>query len=407
VDKFNLAHRAFVYGITLGSLAFLIAGCGMFAVDKSSDTTTVSVPVLSRKLSLGGNRNTFVIDSLGSVKVWGSNYDQDDTVYGILGVGDSSTPGFLPISTLDDSGTQYLSVSAGEYANCGLTSSRRIKCWGRSTGDGTTTDRPSPVLVNDDGALYSDVAAGSYHSCGVTSAGVLRCWGDGWDGKLGTGNTNGSDSPTTADSGTLYTRVSAGRNHTCAITVAGVMKCWGTNDHGQIGHGNSGAAASDPVVVDAGVAYKFVAAGQNTSCGITLSGVLKCWGQNADGQIGDGSSTDRDSPVTSNSGTLFSQVSLATSSGGHTCGLTEAGGVLCWGSNSAGQVGDTSSSADHLTGYAVDSGVSYVSVAAGYEHSCGVTAAGVLKCWGGNTEGELGLGDSTTHTGINTVGSGY
>ena len=158
--------------------------------------------------------------------------------------------------------------------------------------------------------------------------------------------------------------VSAGREHTCAVTTAGGVKCWGFNDEGRRDH----------------------------TCAVTTAGGLKCWGRNISGRLGDGTTTDRFTPVDVTG--LTSGVAAVSAGGGHTCALTTAGGVKCWGRNGNGQLGDGTtahrSTPVDVTG--LTSGVAAVSAGGG--HSCALTTAGGVKCWGRNFEGELG--DGTT-----------
>ena len=309
--------------------------------------------------------------------------------------------------TAVDSGTQYLSVVSGEMFSCAMTNAQRIKCWGLPSGDGTPNVRTSPTLINDT-SQYVDIAAGSYHACGVTSAGVVKCWGDGWDGKLGNGDTSGTgqDSPVVADSGTTYKKISAGRNHTCGLTVAGKIRCWGTNSSGQVGIGSVVSPQGTPQDVDAATEYIDVATGEDTSCGITKTNVLKCWGGNSDGQLGDGSTTTRTSPVVIDSGVSYASVSIGGTYFYHSCGITTGGVLKCWGNNSQGQLGrgNTTNSTSPVV---IDSGVTYREVSAFGAHSCGITSTGVLKCWGKNAQGQLGLGNTTAQTSPATVGSGF
>lgn len=346
------------------------------------------------------------ITSSGTGQCWGNNDVPSDGTSGMLGIGLGTSITRTTPQTLDDPGQSYLSIAAGEWVVCGLTSLQTIKCWGTWVGDGTSVQGNSPIAITDT-STFVDLAAGSYHACGVKSDGVMKCWGDGWDGKLGNGDAGGATqySPVTADSGTLYARVAAGRNHTCGITTAGVLRCWGTNSAGQVGDGTTAGPRLSALEIDPGVTYSVIAAGENNSCGITTAGVLKCWGANGSGQVGDGTTVTKSSPTVVDGGVSYAKVSVATS-GYHACAVTSAGVLKCWGNNGSGRLGngDVLPSSSPVV---INSGVAYREVAAGGSHSCGITVGGELKCWGANGDGRLGIGNTTGQTLPALVGSGY
>lgn len=376
----------------------------------SSTTTSTTVPLNAKTVGAGASKG-FAINSSGTAKSWGANYEGSNGTYGQLGQGLSTNTNVTTPQSLNDAGTTYLSIVSGEVGACGITSARTVKCWGDNVGDGNGTVVYSPTLINDGTTAYSDIAAGSYHNCGITSAGVLKCWGDGWDGKLGNGDATGTgqSSPVIADSGTTYKRVAAGRNHTCGITTAGAVKCWGTNSSGQLGDTTTTSPRLTPVTVDSGVTYSEIAAGENTTCGITTAGVLKCWGSNGSGQVGDNSNTARSTPTVIDSGVTYSKVSVGGSDGYHTCGITTAGVLKCWGANGSGQLG-IGNTTPSLVPVTVDSGVTYTQVASGASMTCALATGGSLKCWGANGSGQLGIGTTTNVVGNRSpvlVGTGY
>lgn len=376
----------------------------------TTSTTTTTLAVNRKSVGMGEGKS-FAIDASGNAKSWGANIDAVNGSNGQLGQNISANVSISTPTALSGTST-YVAIVGGELLGCGLTSDYHVKCWGDLTGDGTGATKYAPALIDDGGtSTYVDIATGSYHGCAVSTAGVLKCWGDGWDGKLGNGDATGAtqNSPVTADPGTTYKRVAAGRNHTCGITTSGALKCWGTNGAGQIGDTTTTSPRTTPVTIDVGTTYKEIAAGEDTTCGITTAGVLKCWGSNGDGQIGDNSQTDRPTPTVVDSGTTYTKVSVGGTYNIHTCAITTAGVLKCWGDNSAGQLG-IGSTTRALTPTTVESGTTYREVAAFWTSSCGITTAGVLKCWGANGSGQLGLGNTNNvvaNRSPQTVGSGY
>ncbi len=182
--------------------------------------------------------------------------------------------------------------------------------------------------------------------------------------------------------------IAAGGFHTCALTTGGAVKCWGNNDFGQLGD-NSTTQRNHPVDVSgltSGVAA--VVAGGNHTCALTTAGGVKCWGNNDFGQLGDNSTTQRNHPVDVSG--LTSGVAAVVAGGNHTCALTTAGGVKCWGNNGNGQLGDNSTTHRNFPVNVVGLTSGVVAVALGVAHTCALTTGGGVKCWGYNGQGQLG-----------------
>jgi hypothetical protein len=123
------------------------------------------------------------------------------------------------------------------------------------------------------------------------------------------------------------------------------------------------------------------------SCGILNNNTLKCWGYNGWGQLGDGTTVNRSSPVTIDSGTGYQRVSAGYH---HVCGITSSSALKCWGRNNSGQLGD-GTTIMRTTPISIDGSTSYQRVSSGYYYTCGITTSGVLKCWGDNASGQLGM----------------
>ena len=184
-------------------------------------------------------------------------------------------------------------------------------------------------------------------------------------------------------------KVASGAVHTCGINPTGGLRCWGWNLYGRLGDGTTTDRLT-PTTINSGTTYTAIAAGGHHTCGITTSGGLKCWGRNEYGQLGDGTTTNRHTPTTIDAGTTYQAIAAGV---WHTCGITTSGVLKCWGWNLYGQLGDGTTT-NRLTPTTIDAGTTYTAIATNSLHTCGVTTTGVLKCWGWNEYGQLG--DGTT-----------
>ncbi|MEM7111123.1 MAG: cadherin domain-containing protein [Chloroflexota bacterium] len=291
-------------------------------------------------------------------------------------------------------------VAAGVYHSCGLTSSGGVVCWGYNyngqLGDGSTTERHTPVAVSGLSSGVSALAAGYYHTCAVTSSGGVVCWGYNYNGQLGDGSTTDHHTPVAVSGlSSGVSALAAGGYHTCAVTSSGGVVCWGNNYHGQLGDGTTTERHTPVAVSGLSSGVSAVAAGQYHTCAVTSSGGVQCWGRNIYGQLGDGTTTYRHTPVAVSG--LSSGVSAVAASLYHTCAVTSSG-VECWGLNHRGQLGDgsTTPSTTPVAVSGLSSGVSALAV--GESHTCGRINSGGVQCWGYNYNGQLGDGSTTNRT---------
>jgi hypothetical protein len=204
--------------------------------------------------------------------------------------------------------------------------------------------------------------------------------------------------------------------HSCALTSAGGVKCWGANYGGALGDGTTSRHYAPVDVVGLSAGVEAVAAGYDASCALTSAGGVKCWGSNSLGQLGDGTTVDRLTPVDVVG--LSSGVTAIAAGGVHGCALTSAGGVKCWGTNYgttpvgiAGLSGVTAITAggpicaltraggvrclggDPLTPVDVPGlSTGVTAIAADVGHACALTSGGGVKCWGLNDHGQVGDG---------------
>lgn len=277
---------------------------------------------------------------------------------------------------------------------------------GGKLGHGASVHSNAVVQVSGitSGATFVDV--GSEVACAIVS-GAVQCWGD---SHLGNGTSNKSSSPvavTTLTAGVTHLDSSCSEDHTCAV-MAGAAYCWGKNDDGQLGDGTILERLAPVAVSGLGANVTKVAAGSAHSCAIIFDGVnysVRCWGNNVNGALGDGTGVSSLTPVTAiaASATPITDISAG---GDHTCAVVN-GGVKCWGEGNYGRLGDGSTSdnlsPNDVTGLTSGSGVT--SVVLGSSKSCALLSTGAVKCWGRNMNGELGDGTFTNRsTPVDVIG---
>ena len=363
-------------------------GDGSTSATNSGMPTTVSGIASGATMLAGGGLHTCALIG-AAVKCWGYNLD------GELGNG-SIADSHVPVSVNNVSGAT--SIAAGLYHTCAIVGGGAVQCWGYNSngqlGDTSvvSTGTGAAVAVSGIAAGTTALAGGGYHTCAIVG-GVAKCWGDNAIGALGVGTFVESHVPMTVTGLTSnVTAISAGVFHSCAlITVSGTQqaRCWGDNVDGEIGLGDSIYVSTPAFVVGLTSGASALASGAYAthSCAI-VGGSAKCWGNNSNGQLGDGTKVDSSVPVAVTG--LASAVTAISKGASHTCAVV-AGKALCWGANASGQLGNASTIDATTPVTAIASGVT--AVAAGYSHSCAIVAAAV-KCWGSNLSGELGNGST-------------
>jgi alpha-tubulin suppressor-like RCC1 family protein len=244
------------------------------------------------------------------------------------------------------------------------------------------------------GLTATAIAAGDEHTCALTITAGVKCWGRNDFGQLGNGTTTDRHTPV-AVSGLAsgVAAIASGGDHVCALTSGGAVKCWGDNARGPLGDGTTTERLTPVAVSGLAGGVASLAAGADHTCALTNAGGVKCWGGNGSGQLGDGTTTTRHLPVDVSG--LTSGIAALAAGDEHTCALTSAGAVKCWGGNDTGQLGDGTATERH-TPVAVSGLASGVAtIAAGVYHTCALTSAGAVKCWGENDFGQLGDGTRT------------
>jgi len=297
-------------------------------------------------------------------------------------------------------------LAASYYHTCSIVGGGGVKCWGRNPfrqlGDGTSVDHAAPVDATVLTSPAAAVATGTNHTCVITPAGGVKCWGLNKYGQLGNGNTVDSAEPVDVvglNSGVVA--ITAAHRHTCVLTTSGAMKCWGGNAQGQLGN-DSTTDSSLPVDVSglsSGVLA--IASGWLNTCAVTTVGAAKCWGDNSAGQLGDGSSSRAKIPVDVSG--LAGGVSAIAIQQEHACALLDGGGMKCWGDNYAGQLGDGSVNTSLVPVDVLSLGAPVSGMAVGSEFTCALMRPGAVRCWGNNYSGQLGDGTYVNHSLPNDV----
>jgi cysteine-rich repeat protein len=351
------------------------------------------------KISSGDN-HTCALMTTGAVMCWGGNES------GQLGIG-STTGSMVPVDVTSLS-TGVLQVcaggtrlfAAGSPFACAVLAGGAVKCWGANAngqlGDGSTIDRLAPVDVTGISSGAATVATGAFHACALMAGGGVKCWGLNSSGQLGDGTSTNRRTPVDVTGlGSAAVAVSAGGYHTCAVLDTGEVQCWGMNLFGELGDGTS-ASSSRPVtafgITSGAVA---VSAGGFHTCALLGTGAARCWGLNGNGQVGDGSTEMRNAAVQVLG--LTSGVAQVSTGAFHSCARTVSGGLLCWGDGSGGKLGNgsTSQSTSPVDVTGLSSGAAFLSTGISYAHTCAALDTGAARCWGANEAGQLGDGSST------------
>ncbi|WP_413295210.1 Ig-like domain-containing protein [Bdellovibrio sp. HCB185ZH] len=315
------------------------------------------------------------------------------------------------IRDVDGSHPSIIQMSSKKKMRCAIYTGGTLKCWGYnasgSLGVGNSTLNviltPTQVTTAD---TYQQVAVSDWHVCAVTTGGDLQCWGNKSNYRIGDNINSGTEtSPKTIGTGFSY--VTASVNTSCGIK-AGKVYCWGLDVTS-----NVGATWPTPTQLNVGSAYDFVqvSAGENSVCALDTNNDLYCFGANTYGQMANGAfdGTNRVTlPLGSATASGYTKIELNTTRAGgevHACALNTLGKLYCWGHNSRGVVGDGSTT-NRNTPTLVSGSESYLNFSVGAHNTCAITTSSRVQCWGSNSNqvfgveigGNLATGDSNLST---------
>lgn len=403
-----------------------------------------------RRSVFAGARHTCAILASGAVKCWGQNDS------GQLGLGDVAHRGALAgqmgaaLPTVDlGAGRTARTLALGAEHSCAILDDGSVKCWGangegqlglddaaaRGDGPGEMGDALPKVDLGV-GRTALALAAGSDHTCAVLDDGSVKCWGGNGYGQLMTGDStargkNAGDMAALPSAqlppGRTARAVSANFQSTCALLDDGTVRCVGFNLSGQLGLGNNATRGPNAAHVGAGLlaadlgagtSALEVASGNSHTCARLAGGKLKCWGDNLFGQLGLGD-TQRRGDEAGEMGAALPSVDLGPALGvarvaignRFSCAILSNGKTKCWGNNTSGRLGlgDTAARGKLVADMGaalpyvdLGAGRTAVDLALGSAHVCARLDDGAIKCWGENDYGQLGLGDGRARGGAPT-----
>jgi alpha-tubulin suppressor-like RCC1 family protein len=314
-------------------------------------------------------QHTAAVKTDGTLWTWGNNTNGR---LGDVNAVSRSSPG-----TTTSGGTDWCTVSAGRYHTAAVKTGGTLWTWGFNAcgqlGDSTVTNRCSPGTVAGGGS-WCRVSAGTAHTVAVKSGGTLWAWGCNTTGALGDISTTNRSSPVEVAGGfSIWCQVSAGNGSTAAVQTNCCLWTWGSNSVCQLGDGTATSRSSPGAVVGAGTTWCQASAGAAHMAAVKCDGTIWTWGNNASGQLGDSSVTNRSSPVqVAGSNTLWCQVSAG---GSHTAGVKTDGTLWTWGYNGSGRLGNNTTTNRSSPGAVVGTLSPWCAVSAGTNNTVGIVGA--------------------------------
>jgi alpha-tubulin suppressor-like RCC1 family protein len=335
----------------------------------------------------------YLVQGLPALCSWGANN------YGQLGDG-TTTNRSLAVQTVA-SGTNWQQLSCGMYHVGGVKLDGTLWLWGWNAngqlGDNTIANKSSPVQTIAGGTNWKQVSCGMGHTAAIKTDGTLWTWGWGPHGQLGDNTSTSKSSPVqTVAGGSNWSSVSCGTNSTGAIKTDGTLWMCGYNGTGMLGLGHTSNVSSPVQTVAGGTNWKQVALSGAHMLGVKTDGTLWTCGWNTSGELGDNTQTAKSSPVqTVAGGNNWNSVSCSYAL---SAAIKQDGTLWTWGGNSVGQLGDGTTSPKSSPIQTIAAGYTWKYV------SCGATRIGAIKTdstlwmWGSNNVGQLDTGDTSNRT---------
>lgn len=258
---------------------------------------------------------------------------------------------------------------------------------------GNQTTGQATVTVK---ALQS-LSAKQDSTCVVSSVGAVKCWGGNDFGQLGDGSTQAfKNTPVTVANLSGAKQITMGYNHACAITQTGAVSCWGDNNNGQLGDGTQTKRTQATAVVGLSAKAIQLALSYQSSCALLETGNIQCWGSNSQGELGVGQSVVPTRSLSPQTLTLGSNLKAKRIVAGknHLCAISQNDSLFCWGANDLGQLG-LNDTAIRYQATQVSLAGSIQQLAAGFAHTCAATT-NTVSCWGDNSFAQLGNNASST-----------
>ncbi|KAG5189785.1 regulator of chromosome condensation 1/beta-lactamase-inhibitor protein II, partial [Tribonema minus] len=306
-------------------------------------------------------------------------------------------------------------VFSGGTDTCAILNDSTVKCWGHGAwgqlGQGSLEDLLSPprsVVNLGLGRTARAIAIGLEDTCTLLVDFTVKCWGKGDHGRLGQGSTTDLSSPpssaTNLGPGRKAKAIATGEEHTCALLDDATIKCWGGGAEGQLGQGNTTDLSSPPssaINLGLGRTAKAIATGGYHTCALLDHSTVKCWGYGASGQLGLHSHDSLSSPANEAINLGLGRMAKAIATGTiFTCAILDDATVKCWGYGYYGQLGQGSTpddvSSPPVSAINLGLGRTAKAIATGYNHTCALLDDSTVKCWGKGDFGQLGQG-STAH----------
>jgi alpha-tubulin suppressor-like RCC1 family protein len=285
-------------------------------------------------------------------------------------------------------------AATGAAARARPAATTSVMSWGDNSagelGNGTLTPSTTPVAVGGSNGITA-ISSGARHVLALTSGGTVLAWGNDTAGQLGNGAasaSNDAENPVTVSGLTGVTQVSAGAEHSLALLSDGTVEAWGDNSDGELGNGTTTSSAV-PVPVTGLAGVKYVAAGQQYSVAVLDNGTVMTWGAGENAQLGDGKLSNSDVPVAVKG---LTGVTAVAAGGQHVLALKSNGTVAAWGADEAGQLGDGGQGG--LRPVKVTGLTGVVAVSAGEDFSLALLSDGEVMGWGDNGFNQLAQSDS-------------